>query len=328
VTALALPTRTTAPELWVPPPGGSGHDPQPPNPAEMAGGRGGGGGGLPRNAQGYIERSGIWWPLQGTDAANPLQGGYGFGDRTDAGATFHPGADGNAGGVCNADLGALCVAPCAGVVVAVLPWDGARSGEGNHAWFYLDDPKAVAPAWMHWDHLQAFRCREGERFAAGQVLATCGNSGRWPCAHLHLELAKQRPGSWWQWPRGWALAQMEAAYDRPGWWFPASADKAGVPTGGGGAEEENPMDTTAEEREAMRPYFEMYGVSVNLDTALMQRACLAYKRDETPGPALTGEYGWGDQGHVRQDFTVKTLEWHPQDGLVYAVELNLERRAG
>jgi hypothetical protein len=155
---------------------------------------------------------------------------------------------------------------------------------------------------------------EGDR--AG--LATCGNTGRWPCAHLHLELAKARPSSWWQWPRGWSLAAVEAAYHRPGWWFPASADKAGL-AGGGGPEEENPVDTTPAERAGMKPYFDMYGVDCNMETALMKRAALAHKREESPGPALTGEYPYG--GYVRQDFTARKAEYHPDDGQVYWVEV-------
>jgi hypothetical protein len=319
--SLALPTRASDPDLWVPQQRAFGHAPTPPNPNDESGGRGGGGGGLPLNARGFYERNGIWWPLQHLDAANPLQGGYGFGDKTDLGLTFHPGADANALGVCNADLGLPCVAPCAGVVVAVLPWDRTSLGEGNHLWAYLDDPKAIAPAWMHWDHLSGFRCEEGQRFAAGEELAACGNSGRWPCAHLHLELAKVRPSSWWQWPRGWSLAQMEATYYRPGWWFPASADKAGQTEGV--AEGGNPVDTTPAERAAMKPYFDMYGIDCNMETALMKRACLAYARDESPGPALTGEYPWGS--YVRQDFTARKAEYHPDDGLVYWVEVVKEQ---
>lgn len=320
-----LPTRETHPELWAPPPA-PGHEPQPPNLRSQIGGAGGGGGGLPLNEAGYYERNGIWWPLQATNPLDPLMGGYGFGDRTDGGQTFHPGADGNARGVCDADLRLPCVAPCDGVVVAVLPWDGRTGGEGNHIWCYLDDARAIAPAWMHWDHLDQIRCTEGMRFKAGQVLGTCGKTGFWLCAHLHLELAKARPGSWWQWPRGWSLSQMEAAYYRPGWWFPASSDKAGAMAGEAPAEE-IPVDTTPLERRAMAPYFATYGIAPNMETAIMKRACLAYKRDETTGPCLTDEYPWGDQGYVRQQFTCRTLEWHPQDGLVYYVEQNLEARA-
>lgn len=84
-------------------------------------------------------------------------------------------------------------------------------------------------------------------------------------------------------------------------------------------------DTTPEEREAMRPYFEMLGVPVNMETALMKRAALAYKRNETRGPATSGEYPHGD--HVRQDFTAGTASYDPATGGVGWVELNLERTA-
>ena len=284
---LVLPTRHTHPELWEPR-AARHHHPAGPNPRRMNGGKGGGGGGLPLDANGFIERNGIYWPLQGTNAADPLQGGYGFGDPTDfvAGVsqTAHPGSDGNSGAYADADLGAPCVAPCAGVVLARLPWDGATQGEGNHLWCYLDDPRCVAPAWMHWDHLDDFQCEEGQRFEAGQLLAHCGKSGGWSAAHLHLELAKSQPASWWQWPYRWSLAQMEAAYYAPGWWFPATADKAG------GMGDEVRTDTTPEEREAVRPYFEMYGIGANMDSALLKRFCLSYYRDETPGPLLSDEY--------------------------------------
>jgi hypothetical protein len=84
-------------------------------------------------------------------------------------------------------------------------------------------------------------------------------------------------------------------------------------------------DTTPEERAEMQPYFEMLGVPVNMETALMKRAALAYKRGETRGPATSGEYPHGD--HVRQDFTAGTADFDPATGGVGWVELNLERAA-
>lgn len=211
------------------------------------------------------------------------------------------------------------MAPVDALVVAVLPWDGYTSGEGNHCWLYLDASVCVANAWMHFDHLGSFAVEEGQRVSAGQLIGTCSASGNWDCAHSHEELAKQQPSSWWAWPYGWSIAQVQAAYFDPGWWFSQTVAKAGQ-------QETPPMHTTPEERQAMKPYFETYGIPCNMDTALMQRACLAYKRDETPGAALTDEYPYGDQGYVRQEFTSRTLEWHPDDNLVYYVELNLERR--
>ena len=55
-------------------------------------------------------------------------------------------------------------------------------------------------------------------------------------------------------------------------------------------EDSIPMDTTPAEREAMKPYFESLGTPVNLDTQIMQRACLAFKRGESRGPAISDEY--------------------------------------
>jgi N-acetyl-anhydromuramyl-L-alanine amidase AmpD len=84
-------------------------------------------------------------------------------------------------------------------------------------------------------------------------------------------------------------------------------------------------DTTPEERAAMQPYFEMLGVPVNMETALMKRAALAHKRGETRGPATSGEYPHGD--HVRQDFTAGTCDFDPATGGVGWAEINLERVA-
>jgi hypothetical protein len=84
-------------------------------------------------------------------------------------------------------------------------------------------------------------------------------------------------------------------------------------------------DTTPEERAAMKPYFEMLGVPVNMNTALMKRAALAYKRQETRGPATSGEYD--HDGRPRQDFTAGTAEFDPATGGVNWVELNLEDAA-
>jgi len=322
------PTRATHPQLWDPIGTEHHHEPTAPNPRPMNGGPGGLGWAratkpnLSQSPQGggggaFIESNGIYVPLQYTNPGDPLMGGYGFCDWTDNGATPHPGVDLNSGADCNSDDGVQIVSPTDGVVVAVLPWDGWTSGEGNHLWLYLDDPRCVAPAWAHFDHLQGFAVAEGQRVGAGQLIGWCGRTGNWPCAHSHEELAKQQPQSWWQWPYGWSLAAVQGAYFDPGVWYRQTVEKAGYTAGDGGL----PMDTSPQERQAMKPYFDMYGIDCNMDTALMSRACLAYKRDETPGPALTDEYPYGDLGYVRQNFTARILEFHPQDGLVYTVEV-------
>lgn len=76
-------------------------------------------------------------------------------------------------------------------------------------------------------------------------------------------------------------------------------------------EDSIPMETTAQERAAMKPYFDQLGQDCNTETALMQRACLAYKRGESRGPALSGEYpATAPDGAAvtRQDFTAGKAE--------------------
>jgi hypothetical protein len=55
-------------------------------------------------------RNGIYVPLECTNPADPLNGGYGWCDKTDGGMTYHPGVDLNSGAGCNADLGLEVVA--------------------------------------------------------------------------------------------------------------------------------------------------------------------------------------------------------------------------
>ena len=83
-------------------------------------------------------------------------------------------------------------------------------------------------------------------------------------------------------------------------------------------EEGIPMDTTPEERQALKPYFDQLGQDCNMDTTLMMRACLAYKRGESRGPALTGEYpavAPSGRPSVRQNFTASICEaFQREDG--------------
>jgi hypothetical protein len=332
-----LPTRRTHGHLWERPRDREGlprrgHVPHlQRNPRPMNGGPGGlsavygdlrrsqagGGGG------GFLEQNGVYVPLQGTNPGDPLNGGYGYLDWTDGGATPHPGSDLNAGSGCNADEGAPVVAQVGGVVVAVLPWDGWSSGEGNHLWVYYDDERAVAPAWSHHDHLSGFNVMEHQRFEAGHLLGWCGRTGGWECAHDHVELLRQQPSSFWLWPYGWSPAQVQGLYFDPYVWTQQTVAKAGEHGG-----ETIPMETTPEEREAMKPYFETYGVPCNPDTAIYQKAALAYKRDESRGPALSPEYDATTPDGLpsrRQDFTAGIAEWRPDTNLVYWVEVVKEQ---
>jgi Peptidase family M23 len=134
----------------------------------------------------------------------------------------------NSGQTCNADEGALVVAPLAGVVRATLY---AAAGEGNHVWVELDDPCCPGPTWWHTDHLQSVSVAVAQRLAPGDPIGTCGRSGGWDCAHAHTELLKGPPeDGYWQWPYGWSRAQVEAAYYAPrSWWDAAAALVGGAP---------------------------------------------------------------------------------------------------
>jgi hypothetical protein len=85
-----------------------------------------------------------------------------------------------------------------------------------------------------------------------------------------------------------------------------------------------PMDTTAEERQAMKLSFEAAGIGVNMETAIMKRAALAYKRNEWRGPVVSQEYpATAPSGKhvVRQKFTGGIAEWQPDTGEVLWVEV-------
>jgi hypothetical protein len=102
-------------------------------------------------------------------------------------------------------------------------------------------------------------------------------------------------------------------------------ESGGAPPPGDG---ELAMDTTAEERQEMKPYFEQVGIPVNMDTGLMQRAALSHKRQESRGPAISGEYTTRNREGVlvaRQRFTAGTLDYHlegPSQGQTFWGEVN------
>ena len=177
-------------------------------------------------AGGFVNVNGrLFAPLQGLNPNDVLQGGYGWLSPTDGGATLHPGLDLNSGGSCNADEGLFVVAPLAGVVRSTLYWNGYTAGEGNHVWVELDDPCLPGATWWHTDHLLTISVGVGQRLSPGDPIGLCGRTGGWDCAHAHTELTKGPPQyGWWQWPRNWSRAQVEAAYWSPmDWWRAATA---------------------------------------------------------------------------------------------------------
>jgi hypothetical protein len=76
--------------------------------------------------------------------------------------------------------------------------------------------------------------------------------------------------------------------------------------------------------EELKTYLEQLGQVVNMDTAIIKRACLAYRRGETRGPAVSDEYPAtteSGQGVIRQKFTAGIAEYNPATGDTLWVEV-------
>lgn len=71
----------------------------------------------------------------------------------------------------------------------------------------------------------------------------------------------------------------------------------------------------------LQAYLSQLGFPVNMDTAIIKRVALSYRRGENRGPAVSDEYHY--QGKVRQRFTAATAEYDPATGGVSYVELNI-----
>jgi hypothetical protein len=80
----------------------------------------------------------------------------------------------------------------------------------------------------------------------------------------------------------------------------------------------------------LKAYFEQLGQPVNMETAIMKRAALAYRRGETRGPALSDEYAAvapDGRAVIRQDFSAGIAEYDPTIGEVVWVETVLHPEA-
>lgn len=91
-----------------------------------------------------------------------------------------------------------------------------------------------------------------------------------------------------------------------------------------------PAGATDVSDDEIKRYLEQLGQPVNMDTAIMKRAALAYRRGETRGPALSDEYlALAPDGRavVRQDFTAGIAEFDPASGEVAWVEVVLHPEA-
>lgn len=170
--------------------------------------------------------NGVYSVLQGLQPGNILMGGWGY--LTWTGSVYHEALDLNSMGGGDADLGALVVAPLAGVVTFAEQWDGWQDGFGTHLALLIDDPQAAELCYVHLAHLDLLTVGVGDRVTGGQVVGTCGKSGNQVYSHVHAAWwVDVPPGGWnfWQtgYPREWVAERTLDPED----WFWASAARGG-----------------------------------------------------------------------------------------------------
>jgi hypothetical protein len=266
-----------------------GHVPVGPQPTGQPR-QGGGGSPLPPNVNNRL-----FAPLAGLDPNNILQGGYDWLSKTDNGATYHPGLDLNAGGSCNADDGLTTVAVLAGVVRAVLWWNGSTPGEGNHLWYEIEDPCSPGPTYVHHDHMKSIAVAVGQPVEPGEFLGTCGRTGGWDCAHLHTELCRGAPAyGYWQWPYGWSRGQVEGAYWNPyDWWERATAS---VIAEGGDVPAMQLMNDWQVKNWVLNDLYQWAGIPYNPESGSAQGWVAALRENKYLGRPRTEERPYGEGG--------------------------------
>ena len=189
---------------------------------------------VPTSLSPNTQINGVYSPLQGVQASDPLMGGYGYLQWSDAGGCWHEALDLNSMGGGDSDLGACVVTPLDGFVTFVGVWDGVSSGFGNHVAVWVDDERAAQPCYYHVAHLDRIDVHEGQEVAAGTQLGLCGKSGWQPYAHVHAALWWEvPPGGWDFWQLGYSKEWVaEHTLDLEAWIW-ESVTKAGEMTEGG-----------------------------------------------------------------------------------------------
>ena len=158
----------------------------------------------------------IYPPMDALNSYDPLMGGYRFLDLCDNGMTYHPGADLNAKGGGDADLGTplRCSIDCE--VVYIRRWDGYTTGFGNHLWIRL-----ASNEYAHYAHCDQIYVEPHQIYAGGTILATCGKSGNQQYAHCHFEVKREDPANYGYeyWPYGQSKQFVIDHYVKPlDWW--------------------------------------------------------------------------------------------------------------
>lgn len=114
------------------------------------------------------------------------------------------------------------------------------------------------------------------------------------------------------------------AIDQPRRNGQASGGSGASGADGGRGEEESDVPIIRISDDELRQYLEQLGQGVNMESAIIKRACLAYRRGETRGPAVSDEYdATAPDGRavVRQKFSAGIGEYDPTTGEVNWVEV-------
>lgn len=262
----------------------------------------------------------MMYPLDGVNEADPLEGGYAYLQWT--GSVYHPADDLNAGPGGDADLGLPIRACEPGIVEFVQVWNGVTKGEGTHVWMR----GLWSGKYVHHDHLSALGPGIGvdTRVERGTILGACGKAGGWPWAHDHVEVCYGKPGSWWQWPVGWSRAAVAATYQDPAVYVAEMDQRAAAEAA---TQEDYVITPEMQSDDDITAYLEQLGYPVAF--GMRDRAILAYRREENPGPAVSGEYPAtidvdGAQLQVsRQRFSNTVFEYRPDKNAVYRCEVVL-----
>jgi murein DD-endopeptidase MepM/ murein hydrolase activator NlpD len=67
----------------------------------------------------------------------------------------------------------------------------------------------------HFAHLSKIMVKPGQYVKHGDLIGYVGNSGNSTGAHLHYEVTKNKPVTWWKYVRGMSLEQVKAIYTDP-----------------------------------------------------------------------------------------------------------------
>jgi len=265
---------------------------------------------IPANAN----RNGVYAILQDVQAADPLLGGYGYLQWSDAGGCWHEALDLNSMGGGDADLGATVVTPLDGVVTFVEHWNGYSTGFGSHVAVWIDDVRAAHPCYVHVAHLNDITVREGQRVPAGTMLGTCGKTGNQPYAHCHTAFWRDvPPGGWNFWQVGYSKEWVAQHTLGPEAWYWASVSQAGGPP--------------APEAVAMLEDWQVKGwilaqlyqdaqIPYNPDSGTAQAWCDRYRAGQYPGRPRSEErpYGSDDDAGVWVEYEGGALLYRLRDG--------------